>query len=307
MIWAYLIFAALIAIPLVIEATRKPMNAKTRTKAPGSFADLSQGVTHYRWYGTGDGPVAVCVHGLTTPSFVWGGLAKGLTRMGFRVLVYDLYGRGFSDRPAGAQDHAFFQTQLNDLLADQGVEDDITLIGYSMGGAIATKFAATKPERLRKLILLAPAGIEPVVTGLVAFAARTPVIGTWLMLVRYPTVLRNSLQAEAEQPSSVDGINALQEAELNWRGFVPAVRESLRGLLSDEMQAEHQRLKQAGVPVLAIWGEEDTVIPLSSSQVLSQWNDEVRSAVITGAGHGLPYSHTLDVLEQINSFAHETA
>lgn len=72
------------------------------------------------------------------------------------MLTYDLYGRGCSDQPAGKQDRAFFLTQPEELLQDQEVEDDFTLIGYSMGGAIA--FAAAHPARLRELILLAPAG-----------------------------------------------------------------------------------------------------------------------------------------------------
>lgn len=81
------------------------------------------------------GPVAVCVHGLTTPSFVWHGLARGLATFGYRVLIYDLYGRGYSDRAPGHQDQAYFLQQLNDLLEDQQIKGDITLLGYSMGGA----------------------------------------------------------------------------------------------------------------------------------------------------------------------------
>ncbi|MCV3270144.1 alpha/beta fold hydrolase [Roseobacter sinensis] len=304
-IWAAV--AVVVALPFAVEALRKPMTAKARAEAPGAFTELSQGLTHYRWHGGGSGPVVVCVHGLTTPSFVWGGLAKGLTGMGFRVLVYDLYGRGYSDRPPGAQDHGFFQTQLNDLLADQGVEGEITLIGYSMGGAIAARFAAEQPERLRRLILLAPAGMEPVVTGLIAFAARTPVIGAWLMLARYPAILRRGLRAEAGQPSSVEEIGKLQAAELTWRGFIPAVRASLRGILSQVMQAEHRQLKAAKVPVLAVWGAEDAVISLQAAERLRDWNDRVRTVVIPGAGHGLPYTHTADVLAQVEAFSRDTA
>ncbi|WP_299825570.1 alpha/beta fold hydrolase [uncultured Roseobacter sp.] len=306
MIWVYLILAAIIATPLIIESTRKPMNDKARAAAPGQFAHLSQGVTHYQWYGPEGGPVAVCVHGLTTPSFVWQGIAKGLAHMGFRVLVYDLYGRGFSDRLRGAQDRAFFITQLNDLLADQGVEDDITLIGYSMGGSIATVFAAQKPNRIHELILLAPAGMCTLTKGLLGFAARTPVIGTWLMLELYPAILRAGLKAERDRPTSVAGINDLQDAELNWRGFIPAVRASIAGILSDDLQEDHALLHHEDVPVLAIFGSEDNVIPLSSRDILKRWNSDAHTAVIEGAGHGLPYSHTVDALEAINGFMQQS-
>lgn len=305
MIWLYLILAIVVAIPFLLEATRAPMTDAARTQAPGQFARLSQGVTHFQWYGTGDGPVAVCVHGLTTPGFVWQGIAKGLAKMGFRVLVYDLYGRGYSDRPRGAQDRRFFQTQLTDLLQHEEIQGDITLIGYSMGGSIAAIFAASQPARVHELILLAPAGMAPVAQGIMGFAARTPIIGTWLMQARYPSLLRKGLMAEAGNPSSVEGINALQVAQLNWRGFVPAVRESLRGLLSEDLQAEHMALHHHEVPVLAIWSEKDDIIPRSSAETLKRWNSDVHTAVIPGAGHGLPYSHTGATLEHINAFTQD--
>ncbi|MGC3937866.1 alpha/beta fold hydrolase [Roseobacter sp. EG26] len=307
MIWVYLIIAGLIASPLIVEATRKPMNDAARANAPGEFATLSQGVTHYQWSGPAEGPIALCIHGLTTPSFVWGGITKGLVLMGYRVLTYDLYGRGFSDRPRGKQDRAFFLQQLGDLLEDQRVEDNITVIGYSMGGAIASIFAASQPHRISRLILLAPAGMSNIRKGLIGFAARTPILGTWLMLEFYPTLLRKGLKAEKDQPSSVAGINAMQDAELNWRGFVPSVHASLRGMLAEDLQPDHQILRNENVPVLAIWGREDDVIPLSSAETLAGWNPDVQNQVIDGAGHGLTYSHTVDVLEHINVFAHQSA
>ena len=113
------------------------MDDAARAAAPGRIARLSQGATHYTWTGPENGPVAVCVHGLTTPLQAWDGIAARLAEAGYRVLAYDLYGRGYSDRPGGTQDSAFFLRQLDDLLADQGIAGDITLLGYSMGGAIA--------------------------------------------------------------------------------------------------------------------------------------------------------------------------
>ena len=109
MLWFVLLVLALAALlPFADEWRRKPMNAAARTVARGDFADLSQGRTCYRWTGPLRGPVAVCVHGLTTPSQVWDSIAEGLAAQGFRVLTYDLYGRGFSDRPPGRQDAGFF-------------------------------------------------------------------------------------------------------------------------------------------------------------------------------------------------------
>ncbi len=245
------------------------------------------------------GPIAVCVHGMTTPSYVWHGLAEGMVKMGYRVLVYDLYGRGYSDRPGGLQDDAFFLRQLDDLLDDQNVETDITLLGYSMGGAIAAAFASAQPGRIRQLVLLAPAGMETSAGSMARFIANTPFVGDWLMLALFGKVHRQGTEAERYLPNSVDNIVDRQQSELAFRGFVPGCLSSLRGILSHDMEAEHRKLHHSGIPVLAIWGRDDDVIPLTASGKLAEWNRTARQEVIDGAGHGLPYTHTDAVLESM--------
>ncbi|WP_299966418.1 alpha/beta hydrolase [uncultured Roseobacter sp.] len=301
MIWLALL-AALITAPLLVEAMRKPMGCTARASAPGQCVALSQGTTHFRWVGPPQGPVILCIHGLTTPSFVWGALAAGLSQAGFRVLTYDLYGRGFSDRPAGPQDAAFFLRQVDDLLVDQDITAPVTLIGYSMGGAIAAAFAARHPARVRRLLLLAPAGMLPVTGGALERLARLPLFGGWLMLALYPAILRRGLAAERGQPDSVPEINRQQRRELRWRGFVPAVRASLLGLLSEVLRNTHGILAQSELPVLALWGQEDAVIPLRAADTLQRWNPASQSVVVPGAGHGLPYTHSDAVLAHILRF-----
>jgi pimeloyl-ACP methyl ester carboxylesterase len=240
--------------------------------------------------------VAVCVHGLTTPSFVWQGIAAGLGTLGYRVLVYDLYGRGYSDRPDGPQDSAFFITQLEELLEDQGITGDFTLLGYSMGGAIATAFAALHPERLRALVLIAPAGLGHDLGRLAERVARGGPLAQWLMLAGFPRSFRKGCEAERHLPSSVPGIVDLQQAQLRYRGFVPAVSRSIAGMVSEDLTEEHADIAETRLPVLAIWGREDTVIPLRSMARLAEVNRSARQEVIEGAGHGLTYTHSDAVL-----------
>ncbi|MFY0310970.1 alpha/beta fold hydrolase [Leisingera sp. D0M16] len=300
MTWLLALAVLAIALaPFLRERLRKPMDAKARQTAPGALAQLPGGCTHYRWTGPLRGPVAVCVHGLTTPSYVWNGVAQGLAAMGYRVLTYDLYGRGYSDRPAGPQDRAFFLTQLEELLEDQEVGDDFTLIGYSMGGAIATAFAAAHPTRLRELILLAPAGFGRSPDRVTHLIRHVPGLGDWLMHAIYPALHIRGTEAERNLPSSVPGIADLQQQELGYRGFIPAVLASLRGILNEDFTEELRSLHSKGVPALAIWGQDDAVIPPTSAGRLAERARSVRQEEIAGAGHGLPYTHTEEVLEII--------
>ena len=230
---------------------------------------------------------------------MWDELAEGLADLGYRVLVYDLFGRGYSDRPQGRQDRGFFLRQLEDLLDDQEVGDDITMVGYSMGGAIATAFASEHPDRMRHLVLLAPAGTGPgpaATRGVVGFITRVPVIGDWLMLALFPARHRAGIAAETRRYNVPAGIAEKQRAELSYRGFLPAVLSSMRGTLSEDYAEDHRAIHSAGIPVLAIWGREDDVIPLSCMGRLTQWSRGARQDVIDDAGHGLTYTHAPAVL-----------
>lgn len=126
--------ALVVALPWIMEALRRPMNERARGDAPGAFAQLSAGNTHYQWHGPRSTRILVLVHGLSSPSWVFDGLIRGLLAMRYRVLSYDLYGRGFSDRPRDNQTLEFHARQLGELLDAVGVQVPVTLMGYSMGG-----------------------------------------------------------------------------------------------------------------------------------------------------------------------------
>ncbi|MBP0483148.1 alpha/beta fold hydrolase [Sagittula salina] len=300
-LWPWAAGAALVALPALRELRRAPRGRRLREEAPGDFAALPGGRTHYTWLGPERGPVAVCVHGLTTPSYVWLGLARKLVAMGFRVLIYDLPGRGYSDAPRGLQTPGMFATQLDGLLAQEGVEGDITLIGYSMGGMIAALWAAKNVHRLRQLILLAPAGMGITLDAKTRWARDWPLVGDWVFHMLYPGAAARALRAQEAEPSSVEGIVDRQRAEMGRRGYVRSVLSSLRGTLRRSSEAAQRNLSAAGVPVLAIWGREDPVVPLSAMGQLSQWNRTVRQVVVDGAGHGLPYTHTDSVAAAIRA------
>ena len=300
MIWVALaFFAALAAAPFVIEELRTPVSRVYRT---GEVAALPGGATHYQWTGPETGPVAVCVHGLTTPSFVFSGVTRSLAALGYRVLTYDLYGRGFSDRPGGWQTPEFFLRQLRALLDDQGVQGRFTLVGYSMGGAIATALAAEESRRLHALILLAPAGIEPIYDSPLDHVWTAPLLGDWLVRAFGGRALRRELSREPALPTMIPDLRARQIAETRKRGFLPAVLSSRRHTLSRLYHDEHALIRKTGTPVLAIWARDDPVIPLRAMATLAQLNPDAHHVEIADAGHDFPQTHPAQVAEALRGF-----
>ena len=306
MFWFFLILALLAlaaAWPFLAQRRLPPPDPR---QAPGLFAALSQGETHYRWHGPARGPVAVLVHGLTTPSPVWDDVAQGIVALGYRVLTYDLYGRGYSDAAPGLQDRAFFLRQLSDLLAHENLSENITLVGYSMGGAIATAQAATHPEQIKRLVLIAPAGILPLPdTGIEGVVRRTPGLGDWLHLALGARRMQARIRANATRDGTAPALTALQLAELNRRGFLPAVLSSLRGILSQTQEEDHRALGRADVPVFAIWGEGDTVIAIRGLGLLATWNRATRQESLPDAGHGLIHTHAPQILDLLRAMLRE--
>ena len=294
------ILATLAALPFVFEIRRNVIGDRERRGTPGKTAELTQGTTYYQWLGPVRGPIAVAIHDTTMPSAVWDEVAEGLGAIGYRVLVYDLYGRGLSDAPKGPQDRAFFIGQLTDLLADQGIGQDLTLIGYGLGGAIATAFAADQTERVKRLIMLAPLGIERTEDGLARFIRQTPLVGDWLFLTMFGGQLRKGVAAAPSR------IGPEQLEELGRKGFLPAVLSSIRGIGQDRQEADHRAIGRADVPVVALWGQHDIVVPLSGLGTLAQWNRAARQEVIAGAGHGMPYTHAAEVIAVLKDVLRET-
>ena len=294
-----LLLLGLVAAPVAVERLRPAIDARARRMATGAFVELSDGLTYCRWYGPARGPVVVCVHGLTMAGSVFQPLAETLAGLGFRVLTYDLYGRGLSDRPGGVQDRAFFLRQLHEVLDDQEVSGGVTLIGYSMGAAIATAFAVGYPERVIRMVLLAPAGLGHRPTRFGGFAARVPVLGDALMRLAGGIVLRRGFDP------AVPELAARWRAEIGYRGTLPAVLSSQRHMLAEDLEAEHRKLGRSGLPVLAVWGAEDPIVPLAALGRLAQINRQARQVTLDGAGHGLPFTHTAAVMAALSEFLRE--
>jgi pimeloyl-ACP methyl ester carboxylesterase len=297
-----LLIAALVALPFLAEALRSPVSRHKQEASSGQIAALSQGRTHYRWHGPETGKIALCIHGLSTPSYVFAATERSLASLGYRVLSYDLYGRGLSDRVSGRQNALFFQTQVNDLLANQKVDGEITVLGFSMGAQIATKFAADNGSRVDALILAAPAGIASKTSEQNNPLWLMPIVGDWLARVLGGRAMRRELVEHRTTPTIIPDLEDRQAVETKTRGFLPAVLSSRRHLLSKSLLADLNMVSRLNIPILAIWGAEDPIVPLSASGLMARQVPDAHHAQIAGAGHNLLQTHPAQVASELTKF-----
>ena len=119
-----LLAAVLILTGLFVHRDQESdtLNDQTRTGVAGSFVRLPHGTVHYQLAGPERGRTVVLVHGFSVPYYIWDPTYDELVKKGFRVLRYDLYGRGYSDRPDevyGPDEirHAYYHTVSAQALA----------------------------------------------------------------------------------------------------------------------------------------------------------------------------------------------
>ncbi len=264
----------------------------------GGWVPLREGVTYYeQWVGSGDGPWVGLIHGFSVPSFVWRRTAPALAQAGFRVLSFDLYGRGASGKPRGRYDLDRFVQQALELETALGVTID-AWVGYSMGGPIAAEVLARGHGR-------AGIFIAPVVTGAVLpWAVRLtglPGLGPWLMQHFGPRRMAQGIRHEFQGRADEDYIQRYI-AQLKDPGFLRALAETVRAGMLGDQRAVYRRLAARGVPVAAVWGREDPVVPRDQLEVLASLLPLRARLLVPGVGHLVHYERA----DQVNAFLVQT-
>jgi pimeloyl-ACP methyl ester carboxylesterase len=258
------------------------LDAAARQRAPGAFVQLDAGMTHYQLGGPPGGPPVLLINGFSTPYNIWDPTFDALTRAGFRVLRYDLFGRGWSDRPDAAYDVDFFVGQAAGLLKALGIEGPVDAGGVSMGGAIAASLAARFPQRVRRVMLFDPAffdGVRPVLS------LRAPLIGEYNMAVRVAPGLAQSQWKDFAHPERFPDYLQPYHEQMRYRGFRRALLATMRNYMSQDTSEDFRALGRSGRPVLLVWGRNDKNTPLELSQKVRAAIPQAEFHVVEEAAH----------------------
>ncbi|KAI0638573.1 alpha/beta-hydrolase [Trametes polyzona] len=270
----------------------------------GAYAKFPYGTVRYWLIGPEDGKRVVLIHGLSVPSIIWKDVAPQLAAKGYRVLLYDLYGRGYSDAPQTTYDANLYTTQLALLLQYVGW-NKAHVVGVSMGGGIAAAFAAQFPHLVTdKVVLIASAGLMESSD----MSRTTKFLSSPLMqVVSSSAPFRLYLRYLADQKASgnpIGDIVRLQSAYLP--GYNPAIASSIREgplrSLAPQFAALGRHSRKTNGSVLLIWGTADNVVPYRYASRVQTLIPHSELVTIEGGPHDITISHPNEVSNAILQF-----
>jgi pyruvate dehydrogenase E2 component (dihydrolipoamide acetyltransferase) len=220
----------------------------------------------------GEGDPLVLLHGFGGDINIW--VFNQETLAAERtVYAVDLPGHGGSTKDVSDGDLDYFVGVVADFLDAVGVEK-AHLVGHSMGGAIAGAFAKAHPDRASSLILIASAGLGPEINdeyieGFIAANRRREMRDVLKLLFANPDLVQRQLVNDVLKFKRVDGVDE-------------ALRTVADKIFPDGRQADVPDLSELSVPILAIWGSEDQIVPVNHAENLPS---NARVEVLEDTGH----------------------
>ena len=229
---------------------------------------------------------AVFVHGSGPGASGYSNFKKNIDAFlsaGYRVIVPDLPGFGYSSKPVDLDyTSAFFKDALVGLLNNIGVES-CALIGNSLGGAISIRAALDHPQLVNKLVLMAPGGIEEFETYM-AMPALAKMISNFVGGALDQEGLRRVLQTLVYDPVHVTD----ELVEERWAILQNQPPEVLSRMVIPNMEAE---LANIQCPVLSFWGVDDELLPVTGGQKITQACRPSRHLELAECGHWVMVEH----------------
>jgi len=230
------------------------------------------------------------VHGWISSRRMWYDVADRLDLAEFTLHLLDLRGCGRSDRPREGHDLDGYASDVRTALAR--VPEPATLVGHSMGGKLAQFVAAEQPANLARMILVAPGTARGARPSQRHRALTLETYGSRTRIERFQRSAMQRVVDDAVMERIVD--DALVASYEHWIGWYDHGRGS----------EFPERLASINVPVLAIAGSNDPLVP--SSQVKRDVTSAIDGALfvqLRDTGHNLPIEAPDDVAEAIRRFA----
>jgi pimeloyl-ACP methyl ester carboxylesterase len=265
-----------------ISWNSQPLSECAAKYAHGDFIDLQGRSTHYIESGAGS-PI-ILLHGFFYDTQMWQKNIEALAAH-FKVYALDLWGFGYSTREPLDYGYALYAHQLLQFMDALHIET-ASLIGQSMGGGTIVKFALSHRDRVRKVILVAPAGMPNPLPPM-ARIANLPPIGEFMYgfpsdFFRRLALKRLFIHNPAHiSDSYFENVTRFHKVE----GSSEAMLATLRKRYFDTLLPDIRAYGESSLPTLLVWGREDRSTPVELGIEMNALLGNSRLEIIDGAGH----------------------
>ena len=237
------------------------------------------------------------VHGFSVPSFIYDNTFEFLANSGFRVLRYDLFGRGYSDRPRLAYGIDLYVRQLKDLLDALHLEQ-VNLVGLSMGGPITTSFIDKHPDYVSKQVLIDPIGAKRISLGWLLEATKLPIVGELALgLFGSGNMVRN-IASDLYDPQLVEHFQAQFKVQMQYKGFKRAILSTMRSNMLGSFYETYARVGRMQKPTLLVWGRNDGTAQFEDSKIILKALPQAEFHAIENCGH-IPHYEKPEIVNPI--------
>lgn len=249
--------------------------------APTDFVEAGGVRLHVRDTGPRDAPAVILLHGFGASLHTWELWAVPLSEH-LRVIRYDLTGAGLTGAdPTGDYTDERAMQLLIALMDRLGIAR-ASIVGHSMGGRVAWRFAAEHPDRVDRLVLVAPDGFASP-----GFEYNDkPDVPAVMELMRY--VMPKALLRMNLAPAYADPAKLTDDVVIRYHDLM--VAPGVRGALLERLRQVVRRdpvakLASIEAPVLLVWGEKDAVIPVTNAADYQKALKRSELATFPGVGH----------------------
>jgi pimeloyl-ACP methyl ester carboxylesterase len=248
---------------------------------PSTFVEVLGDRIHLRDTGPRTASALILLHGFGASLHTWDAWAK-LLDSDFRVIRIDLPGFGLTGPdPSGDYSDTRFMAILTGLMDQLGLPK-ATIIGHSMGGRLAWRFAADHPERVEKLVLMAPDGFAS--PGLeYGIPPKLPLLMQVLPYVLPMPLLRATLAPAYGNKAAMT--DAVVEAYRDMM-LAPGVRRAILARMAQTVLVDPAPLlRRIQAPTLLLWGEQDAMVPHSNAADYLRDLPHAQLVSFPGLGH----------------------
>ncbi len=239
--------------------------------------------------------VIVMIHGLGGYVENWELNVESLAQQ-HQVYALDMVGFGRSDKSQAVSYSIRYLAQFVSAFMRTMEIETATLLGHSMGGAVALQLALLEPDMVSRLVLVNSGGLGSEVSGVFRMLS-IPVLGNLLMRPSKRAIERGLKAAFFDEnlvtPDRVErGFQMASLPDLK-QTVLKAIRTSvnLKGAKSEVLDPIFDNLEQINVPTLVIWGKQDTAVPLSHVDVATSRMPNCRSYIFDQCKHWPQIEH----------------